>query len=139
MAVMTLVGVNKRAHTWTVTQQGEKVAPSKKVSWIMARFLAQLIMVGVQTVGRAFGQTLRQEYQVTMAARRAAEEAGRDGTRAARAASSTGISLQEAQQILNIKNIDDIEAIRKVSCVSTLVYPLFICRRPCSIMNTCSK
>lgn len=48
-----------------------------------------------------------------MAARRAAEEAGRDGTKAAQAASFTGISLQEAQQILNIKDIDDIEIIRK--------------------------
>jgi hypothetical protein len=83
-------------------------------------------MVGVQTVGRAFAQTLRQEYQVTMAARRAAEEAGRDGTRAARAASSTGISLQEAQQILNIKNIDDIEAIRKVSVCVHISVPLSI-------------
>ena len=54
-------------------------------------------------------------YSATMAARRAAEEAGRDGTKAAQAASFTGISLQEAQQILNIKDIDDIEIIRKVS------------------------
>ena len=30
---------------------------------VQARFLAQLIMVGVQTVTRAFTQTLRQEYQ----------------------------------------------------------------------------
>jgi len=50
----------------------------------------------------------------TMAARRAAEEAGRDGTRAARAASFTGMPLQEAQQILNLKDIDDLDAIRKV-------------------------
>ena len=50
----------------------------------------------------------------TMAARRAAEEAGRDGTRAARAASFTGMPLQEAEQILNLKDIDDLDAIRKV-------------------------
>ena len=52
-----------------------------------------------------------------MAARRAAEEAGRDGSKAAQAASFTGISLQEAQQILNIKDIDDIDIIRKVSII----------------------
>lgn len=50
-----------------------------------------------------------------MAARRTAEEAGRDGNKAAQAASYTGISLQEAQQILNIKDIDEIDTIRKVS------------------------
>lgn len=56
-------------------------------------------------------------YLATMAARRAAEEAGRDGSKAAQAASFTGISLQEAQQILNIKDIDDIDIIRKVSII----------------------
>ena len=44
-----------------------------------------------------------------MTARRAAAEAGRGGSKAARAASYTGISLKEAQEILNIKDIDDIE------------------------------
>ena len=53
-------------------------------------------------------------HAATVAARKAAEEAGRDGNRAARAASFTGISLQEAQQILNVKDLDDMEAIRKV-------------------------
>ena len=55
-----------------------------------------------------------------MAARRAAEAAGRDGNKAAQAVSSTGITLQEAQQILNLKDIDDVETIRKV-CVCVRV------------------
>ena len=58
-----------------------------------------------------------------MAARKAAEQAGRDGTKAARAVSYTGLSLQEAQQILNLKDIDNIDSIRKVTqlCVCVCV------------------
>ena len=51
----------------------------------------------------------------TVAARRAAEEAGRDGPKAAKATSFTGMSIQEAQQILNLKDIKDIPIIRKVN------------------------
>ena len=50
----------------------------------------------------------------TVAARRAAEEAGRDGHKAARAASYTGMSLQEAQQILNIRDLENVDSIKQV-------------------------
>ena len=75
-------------------------------------------MLGAQAVGRAFSQALRQEYQATAAARRAAEEAGRSGPQAAKASTLTGMGLKEAKQILNVDDIHNIEAIRKVRKVS---------------------
>ncbi|KAK1877925.1 Coronin-7 [Dissostichus eleginoides] len=50
-----------------------------------ARYLAQIIVMGVQVVGRAFARALQQEI--------------------AAASSITGMSLQEAQQILNISTL----------------------------------
>ncbi|XP_064404872.1 mitochondrial import inner membrane translocase subunit tim16-like [Halichondria panicea] len=79
----------------------------------MAKFLAQMIVLGGQAVARAFRQALRQEYQATVAARQEAEQAGRSGTNAAKASSLTGMSLQEAKQILNVKEVEDIESVRK--------------------------
>ncbi|CAM4525037.1 unnamed protein product [Lepidochelys kempii] len=68
----------------------------------MAKYLAQIIVVGVQVVGRAFARALRQEF----AANRAAADArGRAGPQSAAATSISGISLQEAQQILNISKL----------------------------------
>ena len=60
-------------------------------------------------------------------ARRAAEEAGRDGRRAAKASSYTGMSLHEARQILNVQDVSDTEAIKKVRklCMATLSKSLF--------------
>lgn len=50
-----------------------------------------------------------------MAARRAAEEAGRDGAKTVKANTYTGMSLQEALQILNVKDLENIELVKKVS------------------------
>ncbi|XP_073218897.1 coronin-7 isoform X5 [Lepidochelys kempii] len=75
-----------------------------------AKYLAQIIVVGVQVVGRAFARALRQEF----AANRAAADArGRAGPQSAAATSISGISLQEAQQILNISKLSP-EEIQKV-------------------------
>ncbi|XP_078274145.1 mitochondrial import inner membrane translocase subunit tim16 isoform X3 [Rhinoraja longicauda] len=64
----------------------------------MARYLAQIIVVGAQVVGRAFARALRQEFAASKAA---AEARGRAGQRSDAASSISGLSLQEAQQILN--------------------------------------
>jgi len=53
-------------------------------------------------------------YVASMAARRAAEEAGRDGAKASKANTYTGMTLQEAKQILNVQNLEDIDGVRKV-------------------------
>ncbi|XP_054246907.1 coronin-7-like isoform X1 [Indicator indicator] len=69
-----------------------------------AKYLAQIILVGAQVVGRAFMRALRQE----LAASRAAADARGRSERPQSAAASriTGISLQEAQQILNVSNLN---------------------------------
>ncbi|KAJ7989316.1 hypothetical protein DPEC_G00303280 [Dallia pectoralis] len=68
----------------------------------MARYLAQIIVMGTQVVGRAFARALRQEYAASQAA---AEARGRAGQHSAAASSITGMSLQEAQQILNVSTL----------------------------------
>ncbi|CAB1342455.1 unnamed protein product [Coregonus sp. 'balchen'] len=68
----------------------------------MARYLAQIIVMGTQVVGRAFARALRQEYAASQAA---AEARGRAGQQSAAASSITGMTLQEAQQILNISTL----------------------------------
>jgi import inner membrane translocase subunit TIM16 len=78
----------------------------------MARFIAQIIVIGSQAVMRAFTQALRQEYQATAASRRAASETGKSVNNAVKANAFTGLSLQEAKQILNIDNHEDITKIR---------------------------
>ncbi|XP_063327929.1 mitochondrial import inner membrane translocase subunit TIM16-like isoform X2 [Pelmatolapia mariae] len=68
----------------------------------MAKYLAQIVVMGVQVVGRAFARALRQEYAASQAA---AQARGRSGQESAAASSITGISLQEAQQILNVSKL----------------------------------
>ncbi|XP_033500019.2 mitochondrial import inner membrane translocase subunit tim16 [Epinephelus lanceolatus] len=68
----------------------------------MARYLAQIIVVGAQVVGRAFARALQQEFAASQAA---AKARGRTGQQSAAASSITGMSLQEAQQILNISTL----------------------------------
>ncbi|XP_047427166.1 mitochondrial import inner membrane translocase subunit tim16 [Mugil cephalus] len=68
----------------------------------MAKYLAQIIVMGAQVVGRAFARALQQEYAASQAAARAR---GRAGQQSAAASSITGMSLQEAQQILNISTL----------------------------------
>ncbi|EDO44407.1 predicted protein [Nematostella vectensis] len=76
----------------------------------MARFLAQIIILGGQVVGRAFAQALKQEFQ-SGAAQRTASGA-KEGAKRAAANSMMGMTLQEAKQILNVQNLEQ-EAIQK--------------------------
>ncbi|XP_009880266.1 PREDICTED: coronin-7-like [Charadrius vociferus] len=69
-----------------------------------AKYLAQIILVGAQVVGRAFMRALRQEFAASQAA---ADARGRsERPQSAAASRITGISLQEAQQILNVSNLN---------------------------------
>ncbi|XP_036060149.1 mitochondrial import inner membrane translocase subunit TIM16-like [Onychomys torridus] len=65
----------------------------------MAKYLVQIIVMGVQVVGRAFARALRQEFAASQAA---ADAWGRGGHQSAGASNLSGLSLQEAQQILNV-------------------------------------
>ncbi|XP_045885606.1 coronin-7-like isoform X4 [Micropterus dolomieu] len=67
-----------------------------------AKYLAQIIVMGAQVVGRAFARALKQEYAASQAA---AQARGRTGQQSAAASSITGMSLQEAQQILNVSTL----------------------------------
>uniref|UniRef100_A0AAY5ETK1 Coronin n=1 Tax=Electrophorus electricus TaxID=8005 RepID=A0AAY5ETK1_ELEEL len=55
-----------------------------------AKYLAQIVIMGVQVVGRAFARALRNKTS---------------GTQSAAASSFTGMTLQEAQQILNLSTL----------------------------------
>ncbi|XP_057672964.1 coronin-7-like isoform X3 [Corythoichthys intestinalis] len=68
-----------------------------------AKYLAQVIVMGVQVVGRAFARALQQEYAASQAAARARSSAGQHS---AAATSISGMSLQEAQQILNVSKME---------------------------------
>lgn len=77
----------------------------------MAKFIAQIIIVGAQVVGRAFSQALRQEFQSGAAAQRASKGA-QEGAKRAAANSVSGLTLQEAKQILNVQDLEQ-ELIQK--------------------------
>uniref|UniRef100_A0AAQ4R8D9 Presequence translocase associated motor 16 n=1 Tax=Gasterosteus aculeatus aculeatus TaxID=481459 RepID=A0AAQ4R8D9_GASAC len=76
----------------------------------MAKYLAQIVVMGAQVVGRAFARALRQEFAASQAAAQARNSAGQHS---AAASSITGMSLQEAQQILHISELTP-EAIQKL-------------------------
>lgn len=71
----------------------------------MAKFIAQIIVLGGQIVGKAFTQALRQEFQAGNAARRAAGSA-QEGNKQAAKNSLMGMNLEEAMEILNVKDLD---------------------------------
>lgn len=75
----------------------------------MAKYIAQIIVLGAQVVGRAFARALKQEIAASQeAAKRAG--GGPEGARRAAANASTGLSLEEAMQILNIDKLDSDKA-----------------------------
>lgn len=71
----------------------------------MAKFIAQIIVLGGQIVGKAFTQALRQEFQAGNAAKRAAGNA-QEGSKQAAKNSLMGMTVDEAKQILNVKELD---------------------------------
>lgn len=71
----------------------------------MAKYIAQIIVLGAQVVGRAFARALKQEIAASQeAAKRAG--GGPEGTRRAAANASTGLTLEEAMQILNLDKLE---------------------------------
>ncbi|XP_061394748.1 mitochondrial import inner membrane translocase subunit Tim16 [Musca vetustissima] len=78
----------------------------------MAKYLAQIIVLGTQAIGRAFAKALKQEIAASQeAARRAG--GGRQGEKRAEANARTGMTLEEAKQILNVEDLKSIEEITK--------------------------
>ncbi|KAK4288954.1 hypothetical protein Pmani_038046 [Petrolisthes manimaculis] len=71
----------------------------------MAKHLAQLLIAGVQVVGRAFAKALRQEIAASQAAAQRAG-GGAAGEKHSAANQMLGMSLEEAKQILNVEELD---------------------------------
>lgn len=78
----------------------------------MAKYLAQIVVAGIQIVGRAFTAALRQEIRTSQ---QNAQRAGGGRHGASRAADDnvTGLSLGEAKNILNITDLNNLEEITK--------------------------
>lgn len=71
----------------------------------MAKYIAQIIILGTQVVGKAFARAIKQEYA---ASQEAAKRAGGGRKGAERAAENlrSGLTIEEAQQILNVSKLD---------------------------------
>lgn len=71
----------------------------------MAKYLAQIIVLGTQVVGRAFARALKQEINASQAAARSSTSSSQ--TKQQRMDNlKTGLTLEEAQQILNVSKLD---------------------------------
>ncbi|XP_034660619.1 mitochondrial import inner membrane translocase subunit Tim16 [Drosophila subobscura] len=78
----------------------------------MAKYLAQIIVLGAQAVGRAFTKALRQEIAASQeAARRAG--GGKQGDKTAESNLRTGMTVEEAKQILNVDDLKNVDCITK--------------------------
>lgn len=77
----------------------------------MAKFIAQIIVLGTQVIGRAFAKAVKQEIA---ASQEAARRLGNSG-RAQEHADNTklGLTLDEAKQILNVDKLDPEEINKK--------------------------
>uniref|UniRef100_A0A1L8E0D1 Putative mitochondrial import inner membrane translocase subunit tim16 n=1 Tax=Nyssomyia neivai TaxID=330878 RepID=A0A1L8E0D1_9DIPT len=74
----------------------------------MAKYLAQIIVLGAQTIGKAFSRALKQEIDFSRqaAARQAASGTGKGGQNSEARNLRTGMTLEEAQNILNVDKLD---------------------------------
>ncbi|XP_001359270.2 mitochondrial import inner membrane translocase subunit Tim16 [Drosophila pseudoobscura] len=78
----------------------------------MAKYIAQIIVLGAQAVGRAFTKALRQEIAASQeAARRAG--GGKQGDKTAESNLRTGMTVEEAKQILNVDDLKNVDSIIK--------------------------
>ncbi|XP_030572122.1 mitochondrial import inner membrane translocase subunit Tim16 [Drosophila novamexicana] len=78
----------------------------------MAKYIAQIIVLGGQAIGRAFAKALKQEIAASQeAAKRAG--GGRQGDQSAESNLRTGMTLEEAKQILNVEDLKSVDSIVK--------------------------
>ncbi|XP_057613414.1 mitochondrial import inner membrane translocase subunit TIM16-like [Chionomys nivalis] len=103
----------------------------------MAKYLAKIIVMGVQVMGRAFAWALRQEFAASQAA---ADAQGCAGHQSAVTSNLSGLSLQEAQQILNIsrlnpelgqKNYEHPFKVNDKSLGGSYLQSKFVCAKEC--------
>ncbi|KAF0294744.1 Mitochondrial import inner membrane translocase subunit tim16-A [Amphibalanus amphitrite] len=71
----------------------------------MAKYLAQIIVQGLQVAGRAFGRALKQEYEASQQAARARASSSQKSSDST-SPFGASISLDEAMKILNVDKLD---------------------------------
>jgi len=82
----------------------------------MAKYLAQIIVLGAQVVGRAFTRALKQEIKLSQqaAANRRTTGGGSSGDSQSQASNALhGLSVEEAKKILNISDINNPESLQQ--------------------------
>uniref|UniRef100_A0A6B2EE58 Putative mitochondrial import inner membrane translocase subunit tim16 n=1 Tax=Phlebotomus kandelakii TaxID=1109342 RepID=A0A6B2EE58_9DIPT len=73
----------------------------------MAKYLAQIIVLGAQTIGKAFSRALKQEIDMSRQAAARQASSGRGGGQNTETKNfRTGMTLEEAQNILNMDKLD---------------------------------
>lgn len=78
----------------------------------MAKYIAQIIVLGAQVIGKAFTRAVKQEFAASQeAAKRAG--GGRKGAQQATENLRLGMTVEEAQQILNISEMKREEILKK--------------------------
>ncbi|XP_022230557.2 mitochondrial import inner membrane translocase subunit Tim16 [Drosophila obscura] len=73
----------------------------------MARYLVRIVLLGAQSVGKAFAKTVRQEIEAHREAARMHAAQSDPCTRTKSDAALNGMTLAEAQSILNVKDVLD--------------------------------
>lgn len=75
----------------------------------MAKYIAQIIVLGTQVVAKAFIRAVRQEYVASGAARM---QGARQNVQRVTENARQGLTVEEAQRILNVEKLD-IESVEK--------------------------
>lgn len=83
----------------------------------MAKFIAQIIVLGGQVIGRAFAKAVRQEIR---ASQEAAQRLGQVPNAKDHADNAKmGLTVEEAKQILNVDNLEPEEIKKKYEALFT--------------------
>lgn len=79
----------------------------------MAKYIAQMVVAGMQIVGRAFIKAVQTEMRSSQQAAQARSSSDKTNMRSAATDALSGMTLQEAKQILHVDDIRDIETVAK--------------------------
>ncbi|XP_040570490.1 mitochondrial import inner membrane translocase subunit Tim16-like [Lepeophtheirus salmonis] len=79
----------------------------------MAKQLAQLVIAGLQVVGKAFTKAVREEVRLSQEAAKRHSSNTKDQTAHATENMRLGMTLDEAKQILDVDSLQDLETFEK--------------------------
>ncbi|ALC49721.1 blp [Drosophila busckii] len=78
----------------------------------MAKYLARIMLLGAQSIGRAFVKAIRQEIQASQEAAHQHQAISAKSSNRTNDVPVKGMTLHEAQQILNVKDLSNSEDIQ---------------------------